>query len=425
MGARDEEGLVKRVNWSRRRWSAALTVLVVGGLAVTACSSSSGSGGTAAGSGSTSSGAPITFGIIYPVNSQIYSVPGPPRAAQVAVKAINAAGGVNGHPIKVVACDDQTSPSVSTQCINSLVKSDNIVSLLASNSYETATWYPILAANKVPAFGIQGGDPTTGTSPQAYPTNYLSAFSSFNLLANSATHKVACLANSTAIGIELCQLPADTLKKKGIDVKIITYQSSTTDYTPYLSIAKSYGADTVIMANASPVNNVIMSNMIQLGYKANVWVNEGGWDETTLSSATKANIPLRTLLTYCWSGSDCPARDEYKAEVAKYDPSLPAATSETTVNAWVWVHEAAEVAKQLPDVSRDSFTAYIKSHPLSPPMMHPNLTYYGTPPLKSSQWSRVYNTWVIPATLQNGTWAQDPSGWLNYAPSLNTAVAGS
>src|SRR5258705_8508673 len=97
------------------KWLRLMTGFACVALAAAACSSSggsnSGSSPTAgATSGSTAaklSGAPVVIGSMYPISATIASFPDLQYMAQIAVDVVNAQGGIKGHPLKWVHCDDK------------------------------------------------------------------------------------------------------------------------------------------------------------------------------------------------------------------------------------------------------------------------------------------------------------------------------
>ena len=46
-----------------------------------------------------------------PVSSPQFSLPSIPVGAQIAVNEVNAAGGINGHKVQLIACNDENNPT--------------------------------------------------------------------------------------------------------------------------------------------------------------------------------------------------------------------------------------------------------------------------------------------------------------------------
>src|SRR5580704_15135538 len=108
----------------RRRLLPAVAVGALFALAAAGCSSSSGAtsasgSGDPGGSGASSV---ITLGGAGPIADPTLSQPEREAAEQAAIAEINAAGGVNGHKLKLVFCDTQNNPNGELSCMRQLVQ---------------------------------------------------------------------------------------------------------------------------------------------------------------------------------------------------------------------------------------------------------------------------------------------------------------
>jgi ABC-type branched-subunit amino acid transport system substrate-binding protein len=145
---------------------------VLGALALSvvlvACGSSgkSTSGTTAAGGGSTPSKAPV---LVYNISADS-GLQAEPTFAQVLnaeVDSVNAGGGIAGHPVKLVNCDDQGSANVDTQCAIKAASAHAMVVL--NNLGVGSSIVPELAQAKIPVVAFFLGYPIEGTSPYSFP----------------------------------------------------------------------------------------------------------------------------------------------------------------------------------------------------------------------------------------------------------------
>jgi branched-chain amino acid transport system substrate-binding protein len=166
----------------------ALVAIAAAALALSACSSSGGGKSTtsapagattgatspAPASGATSGGAatgsPITIGGAIPINSSVYNQPDAKTGLTSAISSINAAGGVNGHPLKLDFCDTQYTVNGELACARKLAadKVSAVVNpyFLADQSGAEVT---LLAKAGIPIFGSQGLSPAELNSPDVYP----------------------------------------------------------------------------------------------------------------------------------------------------------------------------------------------------------------------------------------------------------------
>jgi branched-chain amino acid transport system substrate-binding protein len=155
----------------RRRRALVLTATIsaVALAALTACSSSSSgtaAGGTSAapaGSGTASSGSQPTGSQLTVADVAPFSGPdaslGPTYLASCygATSAINAAGGVNGHPLTCKSVDTRGDPADAVPAVNQMFAStSNLALVIGCTSDEAAAVAPIINAHKMAMFCMTG-----------------------------------------------------------------------------------------------------------------------------------------------------------------------------------------------------------------------------------------------------------------------------
>jgi hypothetical protein len=137
---------------------ASVTVAI---LTVAGCSSSSKSGTTAATTGGATSaapasaaptGTPIKVMTVAPVNTNLPPYPNIPAAAQIYGKYINDKGGINGHPLQVITCDDRGDPNEGANCARKAVD-EKAVAVIGSFVFDASRIIPVLEQAKIPWFG--------------------------------------------------------------------------------------------------------------------------------------------------------------------------------------------------------------------------------------------------------------------------------
>ena len=116
-----------------------------------ACSGDSGGSG---GSGSNSGSGPLVVGILAPFTGQDAAL-GPAyfAACLPAVRAINAAGGVQGHQLQCKQFDTRGDPADAVPATRQMIASNsNLMMVIGCTSDEAASVMPILEQAKIPAF---------------------------------------------------------------------------------------------------------------------------------------------------------------------------------------------------------------------------------------------------------------------------------
>lgn len=222
-------------------------------VAIAACSSSTSSGSAqsnAAGSGSSSSTLEIMT--ISSVNSPLIDNPDVFVAAQAAVKAINKAGGVNGHQIVLVTCNDQSVAANSQDCARQAV-SDHVVAVVGQDDIFSADSVPILAAASIPTVGIDSiGNQTDFTNPDSYPLHMGSDagyFAEPSMLVAEGKTRIATAALSIPTSIYSANV-VEAMTKQAGGTYVGTVQippTGVTNYSSYAQQLKNLGADAVIL----------------------------------------------------------------------------------------------------------------------------------------------------------------------------------
>ena len=114
--------------WPRLAAGFACVVLAATACSSTSSTSTSSTSGSSPSSATTSgsaaaklSGAPVVIGSMYPVAASLAAFPDLQYMAQIAVDVVNAQGGIKGHPLQWVHCDDKGDPNVAATCANQLI----------------------------------------------------------------------------------------------------------------------------------------------------------------------------------------------------------------------------------------------------------------------------------------------------------------
>jgi ABC-type branched-subunit amino acid transport system substrate-binding protein len=113
-------------------------------------------------------GTPIKVMQIATLTGPSNNVPQDADAGKATAKAINAAGGVNGHPIVLEVCDDKFDPNQAADCARQAV-SDNVAAVVALNSAFGDKVIPIIAAAGIPSVGDNLLSPAEFTSKNVFP----------------------------------------------------------------------------------------------------------------------------------------------------------------------------------------------------------------------------------------------------------------
>jgi branched-chain amino acid transport system substrate-binding protein len=263
-----------------------VALAVVAGLALVAaaCGSSSPSSSSSSGAG----GSPIKIGFFAP-ESGFAAADGASAydSAQLAVKDLNAAGGVNGRKLQLVNYDDASDPKQAVTIATRLVTQDKVTAVVSgSYSDQTLAVAPIFQRDSIPmlaAYAINPGIPATGDYIYQQDFNGIveGRAGAVALINNLGAKKVAIVAIKNDFGSSLVQGFTEAAKALGATIVATDYnQFGEKDFTPILSRDKSKGATGFYMAQYYTEGQQFINDWNTLGFKYPL-VGTEGIDSTT------------------------------------------------------------------------------------------------------------------------------------------------
>ena len=284
----------------------------VGLALLAACSSSGGSGNatsaantvptttttsasTTTGGSAAASGAPYQWGVTAEL-SGVVSFYGASilQGVQAYVDQVNAAGGINGHPIKLTSLDNAGDQSRAATTATQLVTSDKVDAVLGNTlSSDCTAAQPIVERNKVPMACLSVDSP----SPWVYnlgPDNTQAAGAML-----SAAKKVANKSNPTAAFVYINTLTDISLSKtiakdaSGAGVNLATSQQvdlTATDVSGQVAKVVAAKPDVVLITDTGPGMLAILKGVRAAGITAPfVWL-DGTSNMASLATSTDKNV---------------------------------------------------------------------------------------------------------------------------------------
>lgn len=328
---------------------ALITGAGLGGLA--ACGSSSGSSSSASASKS-----PIKIGIAVPIKS-VVDFSESVAAAKGAARAINKAGGVDGHPLQIVSCSTELNPNQELSCARTLI-GDHVAATVGDSNYTNEK----TANSLYRSAGVaQLGDTPAGYS-ESDPNSYL--FWGGQNYINAAEIYAATKWGGGKVGTvrldDPFTAPFPAFWKKACQAEgcqivsqAVIPSNTVTDYSPYAEQVVS-GHPTVIAADLGPGLQPLMTALEQLGY-----TGQAANQDTNLTAKNFLSQPVSIQDQYInitpfpppFASSQFPGIKQYlsemKAERAAGDTEAPDYLNDsqaTTMDAWLGVHVFAEIA---------------------------------------------------------------------------------
>jgi branched-chain amino acid transport system substrate-binding protein len=337
-----------------RQWSAALVALVTSGLVLAACGSSSKSpssttapSGAATTTGSASNTAsdtgitPTTIKLGY-----ITSVTGVASSAfadgeggaQARIAAQNAAGGVDGRQIQLVALDDQSTPSGFGSAAQAMA-SKGVFGVIPYSSF-TFGGYKSLQQAGIPVTGDSFDGPEWGQEPNSNMFSFLpptsTAWNNTYYYPNYSGKFLQAIGSTKPAGFAYGISPSSTASIKAIFAggsqtgltkcyENLSVPFGGVDFTADVLAVKQAGCDSVTgsfvdasdLALATAVGQAGLTNVKKLWFT--------GYDSNTLATpAAKAAFEGSYFQnTIIWDSSNPPV-GTMLANLAKYDPKYTA-----------------------------------------------------------------------------------------------------
>jgi branched-chain amino acid transport system substrate-binding protein len=231
----------------------------------TAATASAGSGGTAA----AASGSPVTVGVLCSCSgpfgttvSQGYLV------LQAWAKSVNAAGGLNGHPVTLVEKDNASVAGTALTNAQALVsaKVDAIIDLDILDE----VWEKPVSAAGIPVLGGNFSSPSYYSDPNWYPSGQTNDSITYSVAATAKQAGATSLADFYCAESAQCQSSVPLIKTAGQSLGVpVVYSASISatapNYTAQCVAAKQAGVKAIFIGDSITVIDRVATDCSQQG----------------------------------------------------------------------------------------------------------------------------------------------------------------
>src|ERR1700722_666696 len=297
--------------------------------------------------GSTATGTPIVIGSVgtYTQGTGGFTDPGKP-AIEAWASWVNAHGGINGHPVKLIVEDNQGDQAQAVSMVKQLVQKDHVVAYVSNQDDSLNAGYAsYLDQQKIP---VVGGSVFTlqpwVSDPMFYPEG-LTAIQDMTSLAISAKEQ-----GITKVGSLACSEAAQCAAANGLakavfdgaglsDVYGGLVSSTATDYTASCIAAEQTGAKgLILLVPTASEGQVIAGDCQRQNYTPSYIIPGEAIGAGYLASAAFDNA-FTSAPTLPWF-STAPAMSDFNAAMKQYAPSLNLSSANpqeplTATDAWV------------------------------------------------------------------------------------------
>ena len=295
--------------------------------------------------GSTATGTPIVIGSVGSYTEDGFTDPGEP-AIEAWASWVNAHGGVNGHPVKLIVEDNKGDQAQAVSMVKQLVQQDHVVAFVSNQDGSLNAGYAsYLEQQKIPVLGGNVYTPEPWVSnPMFYPEG-LTLLQGIESLALSAKTLGLTTIGSMACSEAAQCASANVLTKAVFGAAGITdvygglVSSTATDYTANCLAAEQKGAKGLVLyVPTASEGQVIAGDCQRQGYTPSYIIPGEAIGAGYLGSSA-FNSAFASALSLPWF-STAPAIADFDAAMKQYAPSINLSSPSlqeplTASDAWV------------------------------------------------------------------------------------------
>jgi ABC-type branched-subunit amino acid transport system substrate-binding protein len=402
-----------------RRTGAAVaaTALLGGGL--------SGCGGDA----SADPSSPITVMTWAPMNGSAGSEPGMPGLAEAIGRYFNDNGGVAGHPVKVITCNEQNNSDGAIACANQAI-SAHAVAVVGSDSQYGDQLMPLLEGAGISYIGGSGASAAEFSSPYSYPVNggYQTLLvGNGEQLAAAGCRRVAIVRPDSAVGDSMYTFLNNGLAQYNLTATDVPAKEGRTTYEHEVQVAvgSDRAHDCVTSALDAVSTQTFFDSWRQYGpQNAHLSALIGSFQQSLVDSMGGASGPLEGALATGWYPPDSnPVWNEMHTVIKKYaftdnsiNPSDPGV--ETTWIAYEVFKKVVDGLKGQPVTAQSVHAAFDATGPVGTGGATPPLAWQDGNLVSLAATPRTVNTDVSFQQVINGQLSEAHSGLVNVGAAL-------
>jgi branched-chain amino acid transport system substrate-binding protein len=358
---------MKSIMDSCRRCLAVGSALLLG-LLVACGGGTTGSGGTSSSAScNTSESAPgvtssqITLGETLPLTTAGPSPQQTVDGSQAYYDMVNAAGGVKGRKIKLIARDDQYNPSIALQQMRNLVQQDKI--FLVAGGQGTPNFLaeaPFLNSQKVPAIAPYAPSSELGNMkyPYVYMTavNYTTEFQIMTkyVLNNFSPKGFALVGVQGNVGDDSKKGMQQAIGSSGKPLLYIPEQPGTPDLTPIATQLKGSGADWVFLIVTPSDTGALLKAMQRVGYQPHLAAWAGMGDQTYIDQFGDISQNMIVAQELALPTANDPDVQKYVQDFTKQTGRAPSGFNNSL--GWVQAELTVKALKDAPALTRSCVT---------------------------------------------------------------------
>ena len=316
-----------------------VAVVAVAALVGTACTSSSKSGSPATRpSGTTARGTPLVAAWVG------NGLTGPDNEAGIAaaVKAVNASGGVDGHPIKVTTCLDNNDAATAVGCARTAIADKATLAFTDVGSSYGDSFDPLITQANMANIGNLALLPADASAPSTFILT--NGFGAEIPLVQLGYKKIGVPYIGVPAGAELPPLITSLVKPLGgTVVGVESIPPTATDYTAFAAKEIVAKPDIVVDGLTSSMYETFIKAVEAQGGDLTYEVSTAVFDAAQVQQSFGNAVHVILEDEY---NHESPGYTRFMSDMAMYNPSYPN-RNDSVVSGWIAVEAFAQVIKAL------------------------------------------------------------------------------
>ncbi|AEH44135.1 Extracellular ligand-binding receptor [Thermodesulfatator indicus DSM 15286] len=272
---------------------------------------------------------PYKIGALFSITGPTSFIGEPERNTLVMlVDEINKAGGINGHPVKLVVYDTEGEETNTVKKVTKLIVQDKVLAIIGpSRTGTTLAVIPFVERYKVPliscAAGIKIVEPVKPWVFKTAQSDRLAVKKIYEYCQANGLKKVAIITVSNGFGQSGREELKSLAKNYGIEIVADElYGPKDSDMTPQLTRIRAKNPDAVICWGTNPGPAIVAKNMKQLGMKQQLFMSHGVASKKFIELAGDAAegiiLPAGKILVADQLPDDDPQKKLLLDYIAKY-----------------------------------------------------------------------------------------------------------
>jgi ABC-type branched-subunit amino acid transport system substrate-binding protein len=388
---------------------AAAVVLTAAACSSSPSQSSPSAGGSTSDPGTNLSGSPLLVYVLESQSAAAFANPETAVGAQMAADLINSQGGIDGHPVKIQACDTALDPQMVQNCVTQGIAAKASV-FTGWDNYGAQT-FPALEKAGIPWLGGDLGDPIAAQNPISFPTNGLDQSAGYGLADVLLTHgakKISVLALSVTAAIQY----GDTVLKAAGQLggsaagSVVPYQSGAPDMTSFVARALAQHPDGLALISAGTDEVNLVKAARTLGFTGPISAIAENAPDNVASAIGSVGAPFYVVgyNRLPWVDDSTPQAKEFMTLYDKLSPSQQAQRSGYMVQSFASLLILQQTMKGAKSVSAASVDAALRQASSINIEITPTINF--TKSAGVPEYPRVVNTQVIYYQLKGSSYAE-------------------